>query len=288
MDPDQLSAPLQGAFRALLDDTTPVVRAALVSEFARRSALVVPFLQEIVRGQNRPLAWHAAWFLHELKFSDPVAEFKGFIRSLNYELETGSLLLSRIHAPELDVGACCATFDEIAARCRELMVEPSSARDKCRVLNRVLFHEYGFGGNVEHYADPLNSFIDEVLARRKGLPITLSIIYVLVAQRVGLTLEPVGLPGHFVVGSFLEATPFFIDPFEQGAFRTPAELFAVLRQHHLTPTISDLAPTPVREVLCRCCRNLSSHYAVARDELRARLYADLVEEFEATYERHTS
>ena len=287
MDADQLTTAQQEAFLALLDDTTPAVRAALVSEFARRSAIVVPFLQDVARGQNRPLAWHAAWFLHELKFSDPVAEFKGFIRSLNYELETGSLLLSRIHSPQLDIGACCSTLDEIAARCRELTVEPSTVRDKCRVLNRVLFHEYGFRGNVEHYTDPLNSFIDEVLARRKGLPLTLSIVYLLVAQRAGLTLEPVGLPGHFVVGCFLEANPFFIDVFEQGAFRTPTELFTLLRRHHLTPTMADLAPTPVREVLCRCCRNLSSHYATAGDETRSRLYADLVEEFEATYERHT-
>jgi len=286
VDSEPLCASRLGAFRALLDDTDPVVRAALVAEFGRHSAHALPFLQEIARGQDRPLAWHAAWFLHELKFSDPVAEFKGFIRSLNYELETGALLLSRIHSPQLDIGACCATFEQLAARCRELMVEPSTAREKCRVVNRVLFHESGFRGNVEHYTDPLNSFLDEVLARRKGLPITLSMVYVLVAQRVGLTLEPVGLPGHFVAGCFLESTPFFIDAFEQGALRTPAELFATLRQQHLAPSISDLAPTPVREVLCRCCRNLSHHYAIAHDELRARLYADLVDEFEATSERH--
>jgi len=288
VDTGPSSTPPQEAYRALLDDTSPVVRAALVTEFGRHSAIVVPFLRETARGQDRALAWHAAWFLQQLNISDPVAEFKGFIHSLNYELETGALLLSRIHSPQLDVGACCATFDEIAARCRELMVEPSTARDKCRVLNRVLFHEYGFHGNVEHYTDPLNSFIDEVLSRRKGLPITLSMVYMLVAQRTGLSLEPVGMPGHFVVGCFLEATPFFIDPFDQGALRTPAELFAMLREHHPAPTLSDLAPTPVREVLCRCCRNLSHHYAVADDEPRARLYAGLVEEFEATHERHTS
>lgn len=278
---------MHGAYRALLDDTDPVVRAALVEEFGQRSAIVVPFLQEIARGQDRMLAWHAAWFLQQLKCSDPVADFKSFIRSLNYELETGALMLSRIHSPQLDVGACYALFDEIAGRCRELMVEPSTARDRCRVLNRVLFHEYGFRGNVEHYADPLNNFIDEVLSRRKGLPITLSMIYVMVAQRLGLNLEPVGLPGHFVVGCFLESTPFFIDPFDQGALRTPADLFALLREQHIEPAIADLAPTPVREVLCRCCRNLSYHYAIAHDDVQARLYAELVEEFEATHERNS-
>jgi len=281
-------APPHTALLALLDDVAPAVRTALLAEFARQGPTAISFLQPIARGQDRRLAWHAAWFLRELKFSDPVAEFKGFIRSLNYELETGALLLSRIASPELDVGACCRLLDAIAARCRGLILEPSTARDRCRVLNRVLFHEYGFRGNVEHYTDPLNSFLDQVLLRRRGLPITLSIVYLLVAQRIGLALEPVGLPRHFVVGCFLEDKPFFIDPFDQGAFRTPGELFLALQQNHINPKLTDLAPTPVREVLCRCCRNLAHHYAAAQDHGRAQLFAELVEEFEATYERHAS
>jgi regulator of sirC expression with transglutaminase-like and TPR domain len=288
VDTDKPSAPLQDALLALLDDATPAVRTALLAEFTQEGPGGIEFLQRVARGQDRLLAWHAAWFLRELKFSDPVAEFKGFIRSLNYELETGALLLSRIASPELDVGACCTLLDNMAARCRGLILEPSTVREKCRVLNRVLFHEYGFRGNVEHYTDPLNSFLDQVLQRRKGLPITLSIVYLLVAQRVGLALEPVGLPRHFVVGCYLEDTPFFIDAFDQGAFRTPGELFMALRQNNITPKISDLAPTPVREVLCRCCRNLANHYAAVQDYGRAQLFAELVEEFEATYERHAS
>lgn len=288
METDRPTVPPATALLALLDDATPTVRTALLAEFTRQGPAAIQFLQQIARGQNRPLAWHAAWFLRELKFSDPVAEFKGFIRSLNYELETGALLLSRIASPELDIGACCSLLDEMAARCRGLIVEPSTARDKCRVLNRVLFHEYGFRGNVEHYTDPLNSFLDQVLQRRRGLPITLSIVYLLVAQRVGLALEPVGLPRHFVVGCYIEDKPFYIDAFDQGAFRTPGELFMVLRQNHIAPKPSDLAPTPVREVLCRCCRNLAHHYAAAQDHSRAELFAGLVEEFESTYERHAS
>jgi len=288
VDSDPLNAPLQGAFLALLDDTAPAVRTALLTEFTRLGAVVIPFLQEAARGRDRTLARHAAWFLQELKFSDPVAEFRGFIRSLHNELETGWILLSRIITPRLDIAACCSALDAFARRSRELMVEPSTAREKCRVLNRVLFHESGFRGDLEHYTDPRNSFLDQVLARRKGLPLTLSLVYLLVAQRIGLTLEPVGLPGHFVVGCFLDDAPFFIDAFDQGVFRTPEEMLAILRQNDMDPKMSDLAPTPVREVLSRCCRNAARHYAAAQDLPNARLFAGLVEEFEATYERHAS
>ena len=285
---ESTSAPSHDALLTLLDDVSPSVRAALLAEFARRGPPGIEFLRAVVRSSNRVLAWHAAWYLNELKFSDPVAEFRGFIRSLNYELETGSLLLSRVHTPDLDVGACCGALDGMAARCRELIIESAGVRDKCRVLNRVLFHEYGFRGNIEHYTDPLNSFLDCVLQRRKGIPISLSIVYLLVAQRLGLALEPVGLPGHFVVGCYVEDAPFYIDVFDRGVFRTPEELFVILRQNHVVPRASDLAPTPVREVLCRCCRNLAGHFATASDHDRARLFAGFVEDFEATYERNAS
>jgi len=270
---------------SLLDDPSPAVRRALLLHFTQLGAGSALFLQGVARGPNRILARHAAWFLDELDFSDPVAEFRGFIRSLNYELESGALLLARTVSPRLDVGACCTALDAIGARCRELISEPASAREKCRVINRVLFHEWGFHGNVEHYTDPRNSFLDQVLARRTGIPISLSVIYLLVAERAGLELEPVGLPGHFIVGCFADHRPFFIDPFDRGLFRDADEVVAMLRAHHVAPKATDLMPTPIREVLCRSCRNLVNHYTATGDPERAKLFASFVEEFEATHAR---
>jgi hypothetical protein len=147
---ETLSAAQRDAFLSLLDDTSPAVRRALLAHFSNLGPASAPFLQTVATGNNRVLARHASWFLDELKFADPVAEFRGFIRSLNYELETGALLLARTVAPRLEASACCTQLDAIATRCRELIVEPSSARERCRVINRVLFHEWGFHGNVEH------------------------------------------------------------------------------------------------------------------------------------------
>jgi regulator of sirC expression with transglutaminase-like and TPR domain len=274
------------ALFSLLDDTSPAVRKALLSRFTHLGPAATPFLETVARGSNRILARHAAWFLDELKFSDPVTEFRGFIRSLNYELESGALLLARTASPRLNVGDCCKQLDKIATRCRELIVEPSSTREKCRVINRVLFHEWGFHGNVENYTDPKNSFIDQVLERRTGIPLSLSIVYLLVAERLGVELEPVGLPGHFIVGCFSDDLPFFIDAFDRGVFRDAEEIFDLLRANNITPKPTDLAPTPVREVLCRSCRNLVNHYTAAGEPERARLFSRFVEEFEATYEKH--
>ena len=287
MENETLSEVRRDAFLSLLDDPNPLVRKALLAHFGELGAPAIQFLQEVARGRNRVLARYATWFLVELKFTDPIAEFRGFIRSLNYELETGSLLLARTVNPALDVGACCAALDQIAARCRELIAPPATTREQCRVINRVLFHEWGFHGNVDHYTDPLNSLLDQVLLRRKGIQISLTTVYLLVAQRLGLEFEPVGLPGHFVVGCFDESQPFFIDPYDRGVFLDTDEVFAVLRANKVVPKTTDLMPTPIREVLCRSCRNLANHYHVSGDLDRAKLFASFVDEFDAAFARNS-
>ncbi len=280
------SRPLQAALRTLIDDPNPVVRKALLDKLQEDEAAGGAFLRDIAEGDNRLLAVHAARYLRELKFANPQAEFFDFIQSLNYELETGSLLLCRVIYPDLDIGRYCGFLDEVAARVREIMLPPMSAREQCRSLNRVLFHEYGFRGNSEAYSDPRNSFLTEGIGRKRGIPITLSILYILIAQRCRLTLEPVGLPGHFLVGCFSDKMPFFIDPFAGGAFRSPDEVFSMLRRHKIPPKLTYLAPMPVREVLCRNCRNLVNQYHAAQKPDLSRLFARFVDEFEATYRRH--
>lgn len=287
MEAQKFTPSQQKALEALLDDDSPRVRQGLLAQFAQHGRESVTFLQGLARDHHQ-LAKHASWYLRELNIADPVGEFRSFIQSLNYELETGALLLSRTVNAEVDVGACCAQLDALAARCRELIAEPATTREKCHVLNRVLFHEHGLRGNTEHYSDPLNSYLDQVLTRRRGIPISLSIVYLLVGERLGLHLEPVGLPGHFMVGCYDEPAPFFIDPFNAGLCLSAEQVFALLKDNNIDATIADLAPTPVREVLCRCCRNLVNHYTAANQPEQANLFTEFVAEFEATHERHTS
>lgn len=276
------------ALAALLDDPAPAVRQSLLAHFTRLGDEAGVFLHELVRGGDTRLVPHARWFLRELKFADPVAEFRGFIQSLNYELETGIILLSRTINPDLDVAAVSAQLDAFAARARKLLPKAPSLRAQCRVLNRVLFEEFGLRGNAEHYTDPRNSFIDDVLTRRLGIPISLSIVYLLVAERLGLELEPVGTPGHFLIGAYEPEGPFFIDAFNAGQLLTPEDVFERIRAAQHEPQLADLAPTPVREVLCRVCRNLVNHFSAHEESANAQLFADFVAEFEATYERHAN
>ena len=274
------------ALSLLLDDPSPVVRRSLLSHFEQLGEPAHALLREVARGPNRVAASHAQWFLGELRWEDPTSEFVHFIRSLNYELESGAILIARVADPKANATQVCTALDAIAARCRELMVEPLTPWQKCGVINRVLFHELGFRGNAAHYADPSNSLIHRVLERRTGLPITLSIVYLLVADRCGVTLEPVALPGHFVVGCFTEDRTIYIDPFRNGAISSREDVLAWLISHDLPRDESHLAPTTIRETLARCCRNLAAHLSAAGDVDLARQFAAFDAEFETTYRQN--
>jgi regulator of sirC expression with transglutaminase-like and TPR domain len=278
-----LAEPVAGAMRRLLDDASPGVRQPLLAYFQQLGPAAEPFLRALATAGDGPQADAAAWFLRELKLNDPVADFRGFIRSLNYELESGAMLLARTVSPDLDIGACCAACDEIAGRCRELLAEPCTLREKCRILNRVLFHEYGFRPEPESSVEVRNCLIDEVLARQKGTPLSLCIVYLLIAGRLGLELDPVLLPGRYLIGCFGSGKAFFVDPSEYGLFRS-AEEVAQLMGAPLEP--GALGPASIRELLCRSCRSLERHFLQAAQPDRARLFAGFIEEFEAVYAKY--
>jgi regulator of sirC expression with transglutaminase-like and TPR domain len=268
----------------LLDDPSPAVRRALLAHFSARPREALRLLTSLAQNPKSPLASIAQGYLDELELSDPAEDFRALIRARTYELETGALFLARVVEPDLKHAQINDVLDRWAERCTDLITEPSSAREKCRIINRVLFHEEQLRGNQDAYMDPDNSFLHRVLERRMGIPISLSTLYLLVAQRIGLDLEPVALPGHFVVGCYLDDTPFFIDAFEGGMLRSAEDIIARLRRERVDLSLADLVPATTAEVLCRMCRNLVVHFAHAGDRERSVLFAGFVAAFEQAAE----
>ncbi|MDQ8188144.1 transglutaminase-like domain-containing protein [Pelagicoccus sp. SDUM812002] len=283
MLPIDITPERREAFRCLLDDPSPVVQKALVEELTKMGTPACNFLEEIVSSSNRMLALHAKRILAEVENANPSEEFRKFIRSQNYELETGIIMLCRVAYPQVTAAEICTQIDSIADRCRELIANPISPRERCVMINRVLFHEYGFRGNAEDYENPDNSFLNRVLETKKGLPISLSILYLLVAQRVGADLDPIAYPGHFLVGSFEEDLPFYIDAFKRGRFIAPGQLLDYSSGYLSVSQLGNLAPSPIREVLTRCCQNLANHYGAAGQEGQANLFASFVREFQKVH-----
>lgn len=262
-----------------MDDPSPTVQKALIEEMLRLGVPAHAFLDDLAHGSNRLLALHAKRLLREIENANPAEEFRRFILSQNYELETGAIMLCRVAYPEVKAGEICSQIDAIAQRCSELIAKPISSRERCVVINRVLFHEFGFRGNADDYENPDNSFINRVLETKRGLPITLSILYLLVAERLGAELSPISYPGHFLVGCFEDELPFYIDPFKRGRFIAPGQLLDYSSGYLSISQLGDIAPAPVREVLSRCCRNLAAHYAATEQHRMSKLFASFVLDF---------
>ena len=121
--------------------------------------------------------------------------------------------------PQIDRLGCLLELDRLGVACaaQPAFVDPtSSATDKLAAISYVLYEVEGFHGNREDYYDARNSYLNEVLARRTGIPILLSIVYMAVAARAGLRLFGVNTPGHFVVGCPTGRQPIFVDAFSGG------------------------------------------------------------------------
>src|SRR5262249_5376578 len=139
-------------------------------------------------------------------------------------------------------------------------------------LCRYLFHEMGFRGNVQDYYDPRNSYLNEVLDRRTGLPITLAVLAMAVGQRAGLAIAGVGLPGHFVALAQSDGQGILFDPFHGGRQLTPTDCENLVRQttgQSFQATPEQLRALPLRMLIIRLLTNLKALYLGQNDYLRA-------------------
>ncbi len=271
------------AIKSLIDDESPSVRDAVVEQLRSFPESSKPFLKEILDGKDPLLAKHAQEISKVLGWADVVGDFMKFIRSQRYELETGWFLLDRTVYPNFQAFASTLLMDKLADRVRELLTPPLSPRQMCSIINRVLFHEYGFRGSGKDFENPENSFLHRVLDRRQGLPITLSVLYLLVARRVGLELEPIGLPGRFMVGCFAEDRPFYLDSWSGGRIFELEQMEDFLEHSSVEDSGSALLPVTVGETLCRGCRNLVHHFLLAKEPAKSKLFSGFVKEFERVH-----
>jgi regulator of sirC expression with transglutaminase-like and TPR domain len=190
------------------------------------------------------------------------------------DLGRASLLIACEEYPELDVPRYLGRLDALAAALR-VRLEDLRPRAVIAALNRLLFEEEGFQGNTEDYYDPRNSFLNDVLDRRKGIPITLSAVYMEVGRRAGMDVEGVSLPGHFVV----RAEGLLVDPFHGGTILSTDDCQQRLDRIYggrlkLVPEM--LGPCARKDILARMLQNLKAIYVKAEDYTRALRVVELL------------
>ena len=191
------------------------------------------------------------------------------------DLGLGALLISALFQPGLDQRRYLRRLDDLAGIASERVPAQAPMAARIAAFNRFLFVDEGFAGNVADYDDPRNSFLDQVLERRLGIPISLSVLYVEVARRIALPAMGIGFPGHFIVRVGLGAEARLLDPFAGGVPLDTAELdrrlAALYGKGALTVAANPalLRPARHREILVRMLRNLKSVYLNREDIHRA-------------------
>jgi len=204
----------------------------------------------------------------------PLAYFSALVQSdEHFPLLEAAACLAQDEYPELDMEQVLGDLDRMAVRVKRRIVPGTQALERVRTLNQFFFGDLGFGGNVNDYYNPDNSHLNVVLHTRRGIPISLAVIWLELAQGMGLEAEGVGFPGHFLVQITLPGGKVVIDPFSgQSLSRSDlreriAEIHPnlPLREGDDLPLALYLQPCRPRQIIARMLRNLQEIYRSQQD-----------------------
>ena len=200
----------------------------------------------------------------------------------NIDVAEAALLIALDEYPALNVAAYRARIDDMAVTLKRRLRADISTGDSILALNRYLFEELGFSGNGADFYDPRNSYLNDVLDRRLGIPITLSLVYIEIGRRCGLALHGVSFPAHFLVKCVVRDGAIVLDPYGKGACLGMEELQQ--RLHAVSPGAAPqadavkslLATAGPRDILIRILRNLKGIHLNKPDPLKALAVANRI------------
>jgi len=196
---------------------------------------------------------------------DPYREFRQAVDRPEDKIDLGraALTIALSNYPNLDIAQYLGRIDQLAVEAATHSGAEADVYRAVAALNYVLFSQHGYRGNAGDYYDPRNSFLNEVIERKIGIPITLSVLYLEVAQRIGLALDGVNFPGHFLVKHESDGVEIFIYPFHGGERKSREDLSAMLDRlngEKVTFRPEFLATAGKKQILKRMLGNLKAIY----------------------------
>ena len=205
--------------------------------------------------------------------NEPYKDFRQAVDREDTRIDLGkaALTIAVSDYPNLDIAAYLSRIDALATTAAERLGSAADVYRSIATLNFLLFQEHGFCGNREDYFDPKNSFLNEVLDRKTGIPISLSVLYIEVAKRIGLSLRGVGFPGHFLVKYVGAEGEIVIDPFNQGEILSQQNLETMLHRLYGAKITFDpglLEPIGKKQILRRMLNNLKIIYLKQNDLIK--------------------
>ncbi|MCF8721399.1 transglutaminase-like domain-containing protein [Nitrospina gracilis] len=269
--PENGNAEIDSLIR-LMDDRDAFVRERVQVRLVELGEEALPFLEKARSVENLALRAEIAEVLKRIEPRLIGQEFEALAQtpaSEDLDLEQGVCLIMRYGHPDADPVQVEEMLDSLAANLAPRIRAQAGGEELVRALTDFLFHEKGFHGNKTDYFNPNNSYFDTVLSEKAGIPITLSVLCILVGQRLDLPISGVGLPGHFVARCDTGKAPVFFDPFNDGRVITPAGCEEMVKGFGIQFEESFLLPVTNREILIRMLHNLIMIYNRTNDTDKA-------------------
>jgi regulator of sirC expression with transglutaminase-like and TPR domain len=246
------------AIERLFRDDDPETVGLVKEQLLLRGDESVPDLRDLVNADSAIVAAHAQEVLHAIAGKKSAAEFEVLLKtSPEISLADASWLVAASLMPWIDLEECRGTLDTWATEVRGRL----SAVDACQPLDTLISYlhgELGFDGNAADYYNHENSILPCVMENRKGLPLTLALLYMFVGERAGIPIHGVNLPGHFIA----RCGETYFDPFHSGRILSLADCADILSRQRIELTDEHLENPGSREVVARMLANLSHAYEV--------------------------
>lgn len=268
MDKTQISALI-----SLLDDPDEQVYNQIKDKLLSLGTDAIPMLESAWENSfDSILQQRIEGIIHRIQFDNMRRSLREWSLPEQQDLLTGALLVARYQYPDLDEAHIRRHIEQIKQDIWLELNNNLTALEKVRVINHILFDVHGFSANTTNYHAPQNSYINNVLESKKGNPVSLSIIYAVIAQDLRIPIYGVNLPEHFIL-SYVDNSPgfsldsdntdrvlFYINPFSRGAPVNKKEIEAFLRQQRLEPKAEFFTPCSNLMIIRRLLNNLIFSY----------------------------
>lgn len=248
----------------LMDDPDPFVQESVNKRFVELGENVVPLLDEyrldLKVGEEKA---RINEIIHTLTFGGLQSDFIDIIENgikNRTDLESSIFILSRFGNPTIDTKHYRKKLDHFAE-----MVAPSiryklDERKKAKQLFKFVFEDLNFSGDQKDYHNPENCFLDRVIDRRIGLPISLSMVCMFIARRLDLPIFGINMPIHFMLTFIGESEEFLVDPYDNGAVVSYDQCYFFLKKNNITPKPEYFQMASDMDILLRVIRNLINSY----------------------------
>ena len=265
----------------LLGDPDPFVQEQVQLRFMELGNRAIPILDQIrVETKNKEEKKRAKDVLYKLTFTSLKEDFAELLLEgvgNRAQLERAVITLARFGNPTLRESEYVKKLDYFADMIRSSLRYNRSERGEMQTFMKFIFEDLNFRGDNKDYHNPANGYIDQVIERRKGLPISLSLVAMFIARRLQLPVFGVNMPIHFMLAFVGEKEEQLIDPYDQGAEVSYDQCYFFLKKNNVTPKPDHFKMASDLNILARCIRNLMHSYERNEEHERVRDLKSLLE-----------